>query len=307
MNKFMRSNRIPRPKRSDEYIHVYKPKAALFMGESEVFKSNVQYKDWIPNDHCFVKHEEGWHILGITHPRPDDFINDYEFGVLVHSDEDQLFHCFGKGSFKSLMYTDSYIEEEHVLYPKERSDEAKPIHAPHVLEWDGSYQLVYGPDAIRVASTKDFYNFEPKGALFSAGETARDPNIFVDDDQTIYNIYAKENMVCYRTSMDFKTWSDEQIMYVNPYNNGTCESPFMIKREGYYYLFWCMWDESCGCYDNRTFVFGHEDINELINCSPLTILDAHAPEIIIDEDGDYFISSVFYPNNGVSVAPLEWE
>jgi len=33
----------------------------------------------------------------------------------------------------------------------------------------------------------------------------------------------------------------------------------------------------------------------------------HAPEIIQDESGQWYMSSVDHPHRGVSVAPLAWE
>ena len=37
--------------------------------------------------------------------------------------------------------------------------------------------------------------------------------------------------------------------------------------------------------------------------APLTVLDAHAAEVVRDGD-DYYLLSVFYPENGVSAARL---
>lgn len=61
------------------------------------------------------------------------------------------------------------------------------------------------------------------------------------------------------------------------------------------------------CFIELQWIFGHEKITGITESSLLTILDVHAAEIIVDEDGDYYISSVFYTENGVSVAPLKWE
>jgi hypothetical protein len=38
----------------------------------------------------------------------------------------------------------------------------------------------------------------------------------------------------------------------------------------------------------------------------VTVVDAHAPEVFQDENGDWFISSAEWPHRGVSIAPLTW-
>jgi beta-fructofuranosidase len=38
----------------------------------------------------------------------------------------------------------------------------------------------------------------------------------------------------------------------------------------------------------------------------ITTLKSHAPEIFQDEAGNWYISSVEWPNRGVSVDKLEW-
>ncbi len=83
------------------------------------------------------------------------------------------------------------------------------------------------------------------------------------------------------------------------------ESPFLMKRGEYYYLLWCIYDGRNGAYDSRTFVYAAKDIRELGQHAPITMLDAHAPEIAFDGE-DYYLLSVFYPENGISAAKLEF-
>lgn len=301
--------KLLRPTIVTEYTNIYKPKGCIYKdSNSSLFMENNYYEDWIVNDHTFIKGDDGWHIYGITHPRPHDFIDDYNYNTdTVHHSEFCLFHAFGEGAFKNSLKNDSYIDEDKILYPLDRpDDDILSNFAPHAIKYNDIYHLIFSPSKIRYATSTDLYNFNYKGVLFDGHHSTRDPNIFIDDDNTIYMFYAVENKVCYRKSVDMLIWSDEFLLQTNPYKNGTSESPFMIKKNGIYYLFWCLWDDTCGSYDNRTFVFACDSLDDFEGLSPLTILNAHAPEIIQDEEGDFYISSAYYPSNGINVAKLDW-
>ncbi len=60
-------------------------------------------------------------------------------------------------------------------------------------------------------------------------------------------------------------------------------------------------------YDYRTFVYVSDTPTDFKNRDAITKLKAHAPEIIQDEKGNYFISSADYPKRGVNLARLEWK
>ena len=60
-------------------------------------------------------------------------------------------------------------------------------------------------------------------------------------------------------------------------------------------------------YDNRTFVVRSPDPLDFHHVPCVAQLQAHAPEVSRDEDGDWFISSVEWPKRGFSIAPLAWK
>jgi beta-fructofuranosidase len=43
------------------------------------------------------------------------------------------------------------------------------------------------------------------------------------------------------------------------------------------------------------------------NGKAIAEINAHAPEILRDEDGRWYISSAEWPYRGISLAPLEWD
>ncbi|MBT6146109.1 MAG: hypothetical protein HOH74_11800, partial [Gemmatimonadetes bacterium] len=78
-------------------------------------------------------------------------------------------------------------------------------------------------------------------------------------------------------------------------------------------LFVCGWDgewdrvDLQGAYQHKTYVYQSDDPMKFALESEVAVIDAHAPEIIQDEEGDWFISSVEWPHRGVSIARLVWD
>ena len=99
---------------------------------------------------------------------------------------------------------------------------------------------------------------------------------------------------------------------------GAMESPFVVCRDGMYYLFVTYTDCRNENYNN-TMVFCSADPRrfgeyngDVGGALPITTLSAHAPEILV-EDGQYYITTCGWrskptPHTGaVSIAPLVWE
>ncbi len=314
----MTNERIPRPRVEGSFLPIYRPGAAVYQGPDSIyFRHGNAYDEWITNDFSILKDGDSWHIVGITHPRPPCLISDYDFdGDTVHDAEFQLFHAEAKGSaFSALFHPHSFEEKDILLWPQDRPGETNEIWAPHLMKHADSFRIIYSPHDIRAADSKDFLSWKTGQILFCGeDETARDPFVFCEDD-VHYLLYVVQNRILCRTSHDhMQTWDEPFVVYENRFvsaDGAPChaaaESPFLLKRDGYYYLFWCIYDGYCGCYDNRTFVFASRDLHGFLDLAPITILPAHAPEIVTDPDGSTWLLSVFYPENGVSAAKLVWE
>ena len=80
----------------------------------------------------------------------------------------------------------------------------------------------------------------------------------------------------------------------------------MLEHEGQFYPFWTIYDGTHGPYDNRTYVFRSDTPADFHNAEEVATLLAHCPELIEDEDGQWFISSAEWPTRGVSMARFEW-
>lgn len=181
--------------------------------------------------------------------------------------------------------------------------------------------MVYGHSPIRLAVSSDLYNWEPKGNLFTEGDKegdleklfgdARDPNILFHDG-TYYIVFCSTKSVRMRKSTDFINWSEPiTILKTETFDP---ESPTLIFFNDSFYLFVCSWDgvwdqkEIVGAYQHKTYVLHSDDPQNfgIDTEKQITILNSHAPEIFQDEEGDWYISSVEWPNRGVSVDKLEW-
>ena len=306
------NNPTPIPEFCGEYVHIYKPQGDIYRSKDHpIFETGTYFDTWVPNDFSIINHEGVWHMIGITHPRTPEILYRNEFDREHghgHEAEWQLFHASAKGnSFSDVFSENAFADNGNILATCDRPEEQPDIWAPSMIKMDDGIHLVYGPERFRQRITKDFSKWEKAEDLFvSESKGARDINIY-EEDGIKYFIYVNDVSVVYRTSTDFKNWSEEKVLYTCNFANGDPESPFLIKKDGFYYLFWCLYDGKNGVYDNRTFVFASKTLEGLKDSAPITILPAHAPEIICDGNGDYYLLSVYYPNNGVSAVKLEFK
>ena len=315
------SGKLLIPVQENEFVWVYKPSGDYFFGpDTENLKEGEWYDEWVPNDHTFVKDENGyWHIIGITHP----LVMTDPLQKGIHEGEFASFHSVSTATnFKETLHAGHFIDKPKILPPSERPGEILANHAPYIIMKDGLYQMVYGHSPIRLAVSSDLYEWAPKGNIFREGEGYRDPDLLFGDarDPSLlvhngkyYMVFCSTKSVRMRVSDDFINWSEPLTIFTS--ESFDPESPTLLFHNNTFYLFVCSWDgiwdqkEIVGAYQHKTYVlqsddpmeFGHEFEKQV------TLLKSHAPEIFQDEDGDWYISSVEWPNRGVSVDRLSWE
>ncbi len=292
------------PAIAGDYVNVYQPGGDVFPGPNAAeLIAGKYYADWIPNDHGFVRDDSGrWHVFGITHPLLANLTK-------IHAGGTQLFHAIAPpGTLNDVLQEGSWKDLPKVLPLSERPGEIRPIASPCILKRDGLYHLVYGPTPLRYAVSSDLIHWTPKGKMNGA-PSGRDPEIFVWND-TYYLIVCGVRDVRVATSRNFSAWTEQPPILELP-DGVDPESPFMIQHDGQFYLFVCGWTGKWdhqnlqGAYQHKTYVYVSD--NPLKFENQVAVLDAHAPEILQDESGDWFISSVEWPHRGVSLAPLIWQ
>jgi beta-fructofuranosidase len=294
------------PEIDGEYVRIYKPQPDVFTGNDTAhYKKGETYINWQPNDHTFLNGPEGrWHCLGIT--RPCDTEDDG-----IHEGEGLCFHAVAPvGPLKDAMQPESWMD-------KPKFDVAGSGWAPHGIKINNTYSLISSNKGR--ASSKDLFDWKDEGKLeIKSGD--RDPNIMYWEG-THYLVRCNHRSVNLVTSKDFVKWTEPVDIFVAPEEGWRCESPTLLRHNGMFYLFWCLWDSSGkseippamyeghepDIYDYRTYVYASDDPRDFNGKQPIAELKAHAPEIFQDEKGNWFISSADYPQRGINLAPLLWK
>jgi len=298
------------PRQANEFVWIYKPAGDSFFGpDTKHLKEGQWYDEWVPNDHTFVKADDGkWHILGITHP----LVETDPLKEGIHEGEFASFHAVSSATnFKETFKEHHYSDLPKILPPKDRPGEPLANHAPYIVKKDGLYHMVYGHSPIRLAASSDLAKWDLKGNLFSEPDGARDPSLLFHNG-TYHLVYCSVKCVRLRTSKDLIHWSEPQTIFRS--KTFDPESPSLLFYNNSFYLFVCSWDGIWdqkaiqGAYQHKTYVLHSKDpLNFGVDADKqIATLNSHAPEIFQDEEGQWYISSVEWPNRGVSVDKLEW-
>ena len=294
------------PEIATDYVLIYKPQPDVYTGkDSKTYISGETYYKWQPNDHTFIKGPKGcWHCFGVT--RPNDVLDDETYEA-----EGLSFHALAPAGDLE----EAFLPETWVDQPK--FSVAGSGEAPHAIKIGDSYKLISSSKG--QASSMDLYNWKDNGKL-QIKDGIRHPNILYWEG-TYYLVRCNNRAVNIVTSTDFLNWTDPINIFEAPVESWQCESPTLIRYNNSFYLFWCLRDTSPSrekllalykdhapwSYDYRTFVYVSETPTDFNNTKPIAQLKAHAPEILQDEKGNWFISSADYPRRGINLARLEWK
>lgn len=287
------------------FTRIYDPS----VGESE---------PWYVNDHTFIRDRDGlWHLIGITHEEPA--APDGE----VHLAHATALGLHGPWTKRPFATTADPRYHETVLW------------APHVITHDDLYWMFVcagGPKnayRIHLLTSDDCFNWQrhPSNPLVVDGFEARDPMVRrIEDRWVMYYTATSEPsggqfVVIATVSDDLVHWEGRRIVYTDALSGtfgGPTESPFVVERDGAFYLFIGPdWDrltsklEETGRFDQK----GYRGTRVLASTDPFSFdlahqvgfLDAHAVEVVVDADGSTWASHSGWGEGGVYLAPLRWE
>lgn len=277
------------------------------MGKIErIFDQSIGEEDaWYINDHCFIKGPDNkWHMIGITGreaPKP------WAENHLAHAVADQL---TGKWEKKPYALSARLDLNETVLW------------APHIIKKDDTYYMYYcGGDhdhkryQINLATSKDLYQWSryTGNPLFTDGYDGRDPYIYHDEINNRWIMYytattkpeGGNHIVAARISYDLVNWTKDRYVVYTDAGKGTwggnTESPVVIQRGDWYYLF-----IGPGASYVTTKVFRSRDLFSWVESDEVDVLETHAAEIIEAEDGKWYISHCGLKRGGLYLAPFFW-
>lgn len=210
--------------------------------------------------------------------------------------------------------------KEPVLQTKEGEWDEYQVWAPHVIYHDGEYWMFYTgvnynvTQAIGLAKSKDLYHWEryEKNPVIIPGKWAmwsretwsdgRDPCILKDGDMFYayycahtYSEELNRGVYCIgvASSKDLYNWKDEGFVILKESMNTPPESPFVIKKNGKYYLFYT--DYKAG----TVFAISDNPTTGFIDAAPeiRTIIPSVSASEIYFSNGKWYISYISHEPN----------
>ncbi|MCT4587568.1 MAG: hypothetical protein N4A71_07080 [Carboxylicivirga sp.] len=297
-----KSLKVMTPAISGEWQHIFNPNDT----RAEIDTT------WYTNDHCFAKGPDGkWHAYGIIGHKP---INPW-------TGETKLFHI-------SANYFKQSKWEDHDYALICQPDVERVLWAPHVYHEEGSDQwhMFYNignrqhhaPNyaswgQLCRADSENMYDWDRHvlNPLFSDPGHARDSYILKDGD-LYYFYYTRtydevdlRSCVAVRTSPDLQHWSGPKIVHTQAFEcdwGGDAESPFVVKKDGLYYLFIC---RAMTAY-NQTHVYWSDTPDSFPPENFVCELSTHASEIIKVSEDQWYISNTGWDKKGIYIAKLDW-
>jgi beta-fructofuranosidase len=278
--------------RAGEFRKIYDPS----VGEDEA---------WYINDHCFIRATNGqWHLFGITRQEPARPLEEIQF---AHATSGELTRF-------------PWAKEPPALsVAREAPWHEVHLWAPSVVFHGGLYYMFYCAGGTNGANYRihlatspdlDHWTRSPANPLVVDGFDARDPFVLrMNHRWVMYYTATSEpegghHVVACVTSPDLLSWTNRRVVFTDASSGtggGPTESPFVVAREGFYYLF-------IGPRDNydSTHVFASRDPFHWTVEQKVGDVPAHAAEVVQDADGRWYVSRAGWGKGGVYLAPLTW-
>lgn len=265
------------------------------------------------NDHSLIRANDGsWHLFGITRQAHE-----------IEPDRERYF-THGKG--------DRLITEAGLLEVGIVCDNGVRAWAPSVVTDGRRYYMHYGPSPMRMATSDELTHWmEHTPVLHNAplDSCHRDSMVLrqhdgswlmyatgIKDRYGVISVFASDDLVHW-TFLRYALRTSGNAPLNPPW--GATESPFVVHKDGGYYLFTTYTDSRIENYHN-TLVFYSDDPTDFGEYTGdneqhviMARLHAHAPEVVRDDDGRWYITTCGWRNRSVpmegavAIAKLEWK
>ena len=284
----------PLPDLGDDKMYVPQLSCTWYDAQKIVGEKNTEFL----SDFLLIQDTQSrWHCIGIGGP---DHI------------QDSFFHAVGEDLLKPFTYIDrvysngtsnldttDWMWAPYAIYDKDGKTAYMYYHhqtKSHKSEMRMLQAVDESLDAWIPANIEGL----AENCIAFEGESCRDACIFFDDALGKYLMYyAAGPGICLRTSDDLIHWSEPTVVMTPPAGFQAAESPFVIKRHGYYYLFVSGFDYgrvAVYASENHT-DFGHP-VKDLLG-----ELNGHAPEIVTVNGKDYIACAAINATDGKDVYP----
>jgi len=249
------------------------------------------------------------------------YANDH---TVIYCPVDKKWHMLGirQGHTKFMHLTADTLMQTPWVRHKDFSIENsnKQIWAPHIVHSGDTFYMFYTmigePREIRYAVSKDLFRWsDPSSNLLLAPSNqhsrnlkAKDPMVFRDNGKWImyYSMMkdARHWVVAYSTSEDLQSWTAPKICFDEHTESPGVESPFVVRRGNYYYLF----------LSARPWPVGGEDVFRSLSPYSWDPADRvkrinpwHAAEVVRDFGGKWYLTlSSGTQAKDFRIAPLQW-
>jgi hypothetical protein len=192
----------------------------------------------------------------------------------------------------------------------------KKIWAPHIVYDKRAFYMYYAriasPREIVYATSADLWTWsQPKLAFALSNEATddqknKDPMVLRDKGKWImYFSMMKDKtkwVVGHSISNDLLSWGKPQICFDDDSADPGVESPFVVRRGDYYYLFLA----SRPWLSGKTEIFRSKSAHAWKTADKLKSMNWQVPEIIRDLDGKWYITLGGPGSSGFSIWPLYW-
>ncbi|MBN2018864.1 MAG: family 43 glycosylhydrolase [Sedimentisphaerales bacterium] len=286
------------------FIFQKKDEPAVMAGMFKIYDPSIgENKTWSINDHCFIRGKDGiWHMFGILGIEPHAPITGRVFAHATAKSFTQIPWVKGPDALK----VDSGLKETH-------------LWAPHIIYHNGIFYMYYcagGKDRtkykIHLATSKDLerWHRHPENPMVVDGFDARDPFILrVGNEWVMYYTATStpsggEHIVAYQTSQDLIHWHNRRIAFrdtTKGTGGGPTESPVVVRRGEYYYLFIGPRGGYIG-----TDIFRSRNPFKWEIADKVGHIMSHAAEVIRDVDGKWYVSHCGFGQGGVYLSNLYW-